>query len=301
MYPTTRDETLTTAVGVEFLNTDTIDYLEGCCAEPVERRQCRYDSLEEIHDANVWLSQPHLAIWEPPAGGRRYVIGCDGADAAMRQEFEVGSECYFVVLDESCGEKVAEWHGFANSPDFAIAIWKAATFYNTAMVIPEKNACSAAIAYLTDTLQYSRVYERETFAAVVQTFAGLYGFDTKGASRAILVQRLQDNVNRRTMVLKSRYLVDQLRNFGRRRGRPNKQPKRKGTDCDDGPIALGLCMFGHDNAINGAWQPKDAIDLASAPRTRIDNTERAKSVRGELEAWNEEDRFIEADHFLNRT
>lgn len=301
MYPTTRDEAMESAVGVQFFDERAMGWMRSVCEQPKERRLCRYDTLDEVLDQNIWLNHPHLEVWEPPKTGGQYVIGCDGADAAMREEWEVGSECYFVVLDKQTGEQVAQWHGHANSPDFAIAIWRAARWYNNAKVVPEKNACGAVINYLVNVLGYNIVYERESFGAVVEEHQGLWGFDTKGQTRAIMVQRIQDNVNRKTVLLKSRYLVDQLDNFGKRRGRPNKQMKRKGTQCDDGPIALGLCMFGHDNAVNGAWQPKDMIDYATAPRERIDNTERAKTARGELEDWEEDDRNSEARFYLGMT
>lgn len=304
MYPATLEEALEASGGTEFLTADAMDFQRSNCCGPIERRLCRYDTFDEILDANVWLNNPHLAIWEQPRVGHKYVVGADGADAAMRQVFEEGSECYAVVLDETTGEQVAEWHGHANAADFAIAIWRAHKYYNHALVVPEKNACAAVIAYLMDTLQCNNVYERESFGAVIEKFAGTYGFDTRAQSRPILVQRLQDNVNRKTILLHSRMLVDQLDNFGKRRGRPNKAMMRKGAACDDGPIALGLCMFGHSHAIDGAWQPRDLIDLATAPIVRIDNTERAKLARGEIDNmddWDEDDRLEEGRRILGMT
>lgn len=303
MNPSDEDEAIKSAEGVEFLDPGALDFMRECLGEPIERRRPLYDSFDEILSPNEWANSPHAAIWEQFNPHHEYVVGADGADASNRIDWEQGSECAIEVLDITAGEQVAEWHGHANNPEFAIAMWRLARYYGQALVVPEQNRAKGAIDYLMETLGYRNVYERESYGTVVTRYAGLYGFDTRGGSRPVLVQRLQSNLNRKALLIRSRYLYDQLEYAGRRKFAPQKAQKRSGETADDCAMALGMCMFGHQAAVDGRWQPKDAVSYSEARRITIDTTDRARQARGEFDLRDDDDddRFERAREILNMT
>jgi hypothetical protein len=59
-------------------------------------------------------------------------------------------------------------------------------------------------------------------------------------------------------------------------------------------MAACMTMAGHDNAVNGAWGPKDVIDEADATRITRSSEDRARLAR---DAWlsREDDEAISAE------
>lgn len=278
-YPSTLEEAMAGGIGAEYFHDDARKFYEAQVREPEARYVVGYDGMRKTDDPRDYVDSPHLAVWAPPRAGQRYVVGADGADADQRKEQEEGSECYAVVVDIATGEVVAEWHGYANAPEFAVALWKMAQYYNFALVVPEYNASAGVIDHLTNTLQYMNVYEREVFGTLTYRMPGVYGFLTNGTTRPIWAGRLQDNYNRKTLIIPSRELNRQLVEFGKRRGRPQKKQSRRNQVPDDGCVALAMCMFGHQNAVNGSWQVKDGYDVDKALRIDITKTDRAENAR----------------------
>lgn len=260
MYPSTIDEALRIGGGAEFFHDSAMAWYKERCKPPALRYLLRYEGVREVTDPRDYAGEPHLAVWNVPRVGSRYVIGADPADNENRDDPNAGSECYAVVVDIHTGEVCAEYHGHTNDQDFAVALWRAAQYYNHALVIPESNAGAGVIDHLMNVLQYTNVYERETFGSTVYRNAGVYGFRTNTTSRPILIGRLQDCINKRLIALPSENLHRQLTALGKRRGRPQKRQSRGGVP-DDGCIALALCMFGHTHAIDGIWQSKDVTTL----------------------------------------
>ncbi len=261
MYPSTLEEALNVGGGAEFFHEDSLAWYRARCAPPAQRFLTRYEGLREVFDPRDYSGEPYLAVWNVPRVGSRYVIGADSADSDSRADAALGSECYAVVMDAHTGEMCAEWHGMANDQDFAVALWRMAQYYNYALVVPEVNAGNGVIDHLTQSLQYSNLYERETFGATVWRTPGVYGFRTTATTRPVLIGRLQDAINRRIITMPSEYLLRQLVGLGKRRGRAQKRQAR-GAVPDDGCVALALCMFGHSNATDGTWQSKDITTLA---------------------------------------
>lgn len=278
-YPSTLEEALMGGIGAEYFHEDARKFHMSNVRDPEDRYILSYDGMRRTNDPRDYVDQPHLAVWSPPRAGHRYVVGADGADADMRKEFDEGSESYAVVVDIATGEVCAEWHGYANTPEFAVALWKMAQYYNFALIVPESNASGGVISQLTDNLQYMNIYEREVFGATTYRVPGVYGFHSSGQTRPIWTGRLQDNYNRKTLLIPSATLNKQLVEFGKRRGRPQKKQARKNQIPDDGCVALAMAMFGHQNAINGSWHPKDGYDVDKELKLDITKTDRAENAR----------------------
>lgn len=278
LYPTTLDEALRLVAGAPYFEKDALAFLRRLRRPPICAYYASYDGLKLVTNPHG----PYVEIWHQPAPTKRYVVGVDTADADQRQQDEVGSENFIVVLDLDTGDQVAQWHGFTNSQETAVAAWRIAQHYNTALIVPEvPPGGSGVVDLLLNQFNYGNVYQREVFGQTITTMQNVYGFNTRTGSRGVITGRLQDNINSKSMRIYSEYLYDQIVEFGKRKGKPLRKGKsRPGEKLDDGCMALALCMAGHDNAINGMWQPKDGIDLEPTAREEvITNADRAKRAR----------------------
>lgn len=279
MYPTTLDEALSLVASAAYFDRGAVDFYRAMCRDPKERYRVGYDGLKVCEQH---ASGPMMDVWFQPNSRYNYVIGADHADADTRVA-ERGSECYAVVLEIETGRQVAEYHGYVNTHEFAVALWRMALWYNDALIVPEVPVGGGGVLdALMNQLQYTKIFERKKYGAIIETIPGVYGFDTKGGSRKVITSRMQENFNSKTLGIYSHYLLDQLIEFGKRGGQPQKKQQRAGQTPDDGCMALALCMEGHDNAFNGAWLPKDMEELVDNPRDVVMRSERAEDARKAL-------------------
>lgn len=257
-YPTSLEEALSVGFGGKFFRDDAIKFYEENIRPPVQRLKVNYDGITELLEGVDSLNQPHLEIWEPPRTGLKYRIGADCADADKRLTYD-GSENYAVVIDEETGDVVAQWHGYCSAMEFAHILYKMQMFYNEAEIVPEVNhGGGAVIDNLRSVFHTPALYRREIFGRTIEVATDVYGFDTRHNTRQILVDRLQEGINRRLFSIPSKELLDQIKNFGRRGGAKVRRRGNAKVTPDDGCIALGLTTFGHYNLIEGYWRPKEA-------------------------------------------
>lgn len=280
MYPTTLDEALKLVKGADFFDKEAIRFYRKMVRPAPHTYYVTYDGMRLAEEC----AGPHVEVWFQPEPGKRYIVGVDTADADQRSEEEIGSENYVVVLDLATGRFVAQWHGFTNSQETAIAAWRLAKHYNDAMIVPEvPPGGSGVLDFLVQQLSYGNVYEREVYGNVIYTLQNTFGFNTRTGSRGVIVGRFQDNFNDKTLGIYSDYLLDQIIAAGKRKGRPLRKGKAKlGEKLDDGFMACCLTMAGHDNAVNDAWAPKDALDGADTIRAVRSKEDRAVEARN---AW----------------
>jgi hypothetical protein len=258
IQPTTLDEALTSSRSTAYYSPESIMLYKSMVRQPKKRFRAMYDGLRETGDA----FSPNIAVWLPPKAGGRYVVGADQADADQRVH-EEGSECAAVCLDIDSGEVVAEYSGAVNIQEFGVAVFQMAKYYNYAHVVPETPVNGQGLLdFLMETLGYSNVFERKQYGRVEKRVSGVYGFNPAGHAKSVILGRLQENINRKTLAIYSEKLVDQLERFGKRRGKVvrsgNKAPH------DDLVIALALCMEGHENAVGNRWAPKDSQAVQDA-------------------------------------
>ena len=195
-------------------------------------------------------------MWDEPRRGGVYRIGADCADEDERIAVE-GSENAAVVIDEETGVVVALYHGYSNAHEFAMVLCELGKRFNNAQIVPEwNNAGRAVIDHLRTNLHYWNLAPRERFSYGhgVGFAEGQYGFDTRGNTRPILLDRLQLGVNSRLWHIPSQYILDCLKSLAKRNGR--RARAGHGDDPDDGAIALGLTGFGHDYLIQRMWSVK---------------------------------------------
>lgn len=279
MYPTTLDEALSLVASASYFDKSAIDFYRAMCRDPIERYKVGYDGLKVCEPT---ARGPMMELWHQPNPRYTYVIGADHADADTRVD-ERGSECYAIVLEVETGRQVAEYHGYVNTHEFAVALWRMAMWYNDAQIVPEVPVGGGGVVdALMNQLQYTNIFVRKKYGAIIEVMHGTYGFDTKGGSRKVITGRMQDNFNSKTLGIYSHYLLDQLVEFGKRGGRPQKKQQRAGQVPDDGCMALALCMEGHDNAVHGTWLPKDMESFDDNPRALVTDSQRAQDARKQL-------------------
>lgn len=260
-YPSKIEEILESRSDRAMFSKDAISFYEGNVRDPVQRFVASYTApgnLREFQDHDS-VRDPHVEIWYPPEYGAKYRIGADCADSEDR-ESEDGSENFAVLIDEDDGRVCAIWHGYCSSTDFALVLSALHHRYNEAAVIPEwNNAGKAVITALMDSFGVTNIYKRQSFGKVIRTVQGLYGFETRGNTRGVLIDQLQTGINNLLFDIPSKALLQHVVTFGKNKGRKARRRGKSSIDPDDGAIALALTTFGHDNLVKGIWRPKQAF------------------------------------------
>lgn len=287
--PTSLEEALEFTKGAEFFKPDAVEFYERNVRPPSWRYRMTFDGAHEVPVGDLVVGDI-LEVWHQPEHGKLYRIGADAADAEKRT-VQDGSENFMVVLDEDTGTVCATWHGYTSASEFGAILAQVAERYNRACIVPEVAfGGDAVVDFLRKTAHYSNIYQREVFGktGISQVMVGTDGFAQRSNTRDILKDRVQEAFNERLFDIPSRYLLDQLLNFGRRggvkvrrRGNPNVLP-------DDGVIALGLTCFGHDKMAKRHWQPKANY---VAPVIRVEKP----AMRGGIKIERERKRELQYD------
>lgn len=272
-YPTTLKEAMASTKGGGFFHAEAIKFYNSCIREPIKRMKPELGRLRDWVHGDSPL-QPHVEIWHLPAPGREYIVGADCADADERIAIE-GSENAAVLVEKDTGTVCALYHGYSNAHEFAAVMVNMAVMYNEAYINPEfNNAGRAVVDHMMNVLNYRNVCPRETLrhGLSVGVVSGQFGFDTRGKTRAVLLDRLQMGVNNRMWDIPSKYLVKCLVALAKRDGR-RVRSDHQNADPDDGAIALALTAFGHTNLVERVWRPKQpyeplAIKPAGPPKRR---------------------------------
>ena len=118
----------------------------------------------------------YLTVWEEPAPGREYVIGCDVAAG-----FRDGDYSAAAVVEKERLRVASCWHGHMEPELFAREILALARWYNRALLIPEANNHGIAVLGELRRAGYGHVFRRAN---------GESGFLTTQKSKAELVGHL---------------------------------------------------------------------------------------------------------------
>lgn len=259
ILPPTLEDALEFTKGAEFFRTEAIEFYEKQVRPAIARYRVTHDGFVELGDSD-FPGSLQLYVWDQPAFGRVYRIGADSADAEKRVAIE-GSESHLVVVDEDTGAVVAEWWGYTSATEFAAVLVQVSKYYNRAEIVPEVGFSGEAVVdAIRKTFQYDRIYQREVFGQTGKpdVLIGVDGFATRNNTRDVLKDRIQEGINERLFDIPSRYLLDQIINFGKRGGVKVRRRGNAKVMPDDGVIALGLTCFGHQKMARRQWLPKAA-------------------------------------------
>lgn len=159
-----------------------------------------------------------LYVWKMPEPGKTYDVGgdvaggdgaTDGAENAKFGDFSVAE----VVL-RGCLEQCAEWRGHVLPREFGDVLAAIGRMYNNAQVGNEVNTFGmSTLERLRES--YSNLYLWRKRDGVVEKFTGKFGWMTSYESKNLIVNLLREKLYYRQVVIHSKTLWDEMRNFVR--------------------------------------------------------------------------------------
>jgi hypothetical protein len=222
---------------IEFIKETTIQ-------DPVERRGV---------DQNLW-------IWESADYAREYVITADVARGDGK-DFSTAH-----VIDIESNTQVAEFKGQLPPKEFGYFLVGLAAEYNNAMLCPENaNIGWATIDAIRErgyrNLYHSPKSDKLTAESYLQTYEGnsemVPGFTMSMRTRPLIINKFREFIGDRSVTIRSRRLLEEMRVFIWKNGRPEAQVGYN----DDLIMAFGIAMFLRDTSLK--FQ-QESLDRAKA-------------------------------------
>jgi len=222
---------------IEFIKETTIK-------DPVERRGV---------DQNLW-------IWESADYAREYLITADVARGDGK-DFSTAH-----IIDIETNTQVAEFKGQLPPKEFGYFLVGLAAEYNNAMLCPENaNIGWATIDAIKErgyrNLYHSPKSDKLTAESYLQTYEGnsemVPGFTMSMRTRPLIINKFREFVGDRSVTIRSKRLLEEMRVFIWKNGRPEAQVGYN----DDLIMAFGIAMFLRDTSLK--FQ-QESLDRAKA-------------------------------------
>ena len=199
--------------------------------EPLEKRGA---------DQNLW-------IWESPDYSRDYMVVAD----VVRGDGKDYST--FHILDIKSNIQVGEYKGQIGTKEFGHLLVGIASEYNEALLVIENaNVGWASIQVVIDrgypNLYYSPKSEANVdmyFDRYMDTSKMTAGFTMSSKTRPMVVSKLQEYISDKGVTFQSRRLVEEMKVFIWKNGRPEAQSGYN----DDLVMAFGISMYVRDTAL----------------------------------------------------
>lgn len=175
-----------------------------------------------------------MLVWREPQEGREYIMGVDAAEGVG----EIGDNSCFQIIDVASCEQVAEF--YSNScPNhvFAQICASVATIYNKALLIVENEKCGMTIlSKLQHDINYDNLY---------YTDGTKPGIKTTKSSKPMFLETLQTRLRTRSMAVRSRRLVHELKHYLYDDKTKTAKPASK-IYHDDAIMAMCLALYARD-------------------------------------------------------
>ena len=222
---------------IEFIKETTIK-------DPVERRGV---------DQNLW-------IWESADYAREYLITADVARGDGK-DFSTAH-----IIDIETNTQVAEFKGQLPPKEFGYFLVGLAAEYNNAMLCPENaNIGWATIDAIKErgyrNLYHSPKSDKLTAESYLQTYEGnsemVPGFTMSMRTRPLIINKFREFVGDRSVTIRSKRLLEEMKVFIWKNGRPEAQVGYN----DDLIMAFGIAMFLRDTSLK--FQ-QESLDRAKA-------------------------------------
>ena len=210
---------------VEFLKETTIK-------DPLERRGA---------DQNLW-------VWEAADYSREYMITADVARGDGK-DFSTAH-----VIDIQTNTQVAEYRGQMSPKEFGYFLVGLGSEYNNAMLVVE----NASIGWATldsiiergyRNLYHSPKSDQLTAESYLKVFEGnsemTPGFTMSMRTRPLVVNKFREYVGDRSVTIQSKRLLEEMKVFVWKNGRPEAQTGYN----DDLVMAFGIAMYLRDTSL----------------------------------------------------
>jgi hypothetical protein len=223
---------------LEFILTTTIQ-------EPVERRGV---------DQNYW-------VWEQPDYSRDYMVVADVARGDGKDHSA------FHVIDVATNIQVAEYKGQLPPKEFGYFLVGVASEYNQALLIVENaNIGWATIDAVIERDYKNLYYSPKTEALTVDSYFNKYensdtvtpGFTMSLRTRPLVINKLREFVGDRSVTIRSKRLVEEMKVFIWRNGRAEAQSGYN----DDLVMSFGIGMYLRDTSLKFRQQSQDLTRAA---------------------------------------
>jgi hypothetical protein len=181
-----------------------------------------------------------LTVWEDPVPGEDYVIGADCAQGLEHGDFHVGW-----VLRRSTLSFVARIKGNKfDADEFGLKLALLGWRYNTALVGPEINGPGVATNSALKRIHYSRVWFDRDIVRADEPVHQFMGWRTTSANRRTVLERLEEEIRRRTISMPAVEFYDETRNFLLIDGKPEASAGNHDDEIMAAAITIQLHLKG---------------------------------------------------------
>lgn len=206
-------------------------YEENVAIEPLERRGV---------DSNLW-------IWEYPDYSRDYLLV---ADVARGDSVDYSA---FHIFDIEKLTQVAEYRGKLPPKEFASLLYGIGAEYNRALLVVENATIGWATIEELISKNYPNLYystrsdqlDIDTYFNRVERGDNVPGFTTTAKTRPLIIAKGTEYFRDKSVTIRSKRLLEELRVFVWRNGKPQSQPGYN----DDLVITYCIGMYVRDTAI----------------------------------------------------
>ena len=222
-----------------------IDFIQQTTIQkPLERRGV---------DQNLW-------VWESADYTREYMVTADVA----RGDGKDFSACH--VIDIETNTQVAEYKGQLPPKEFGYFLTGLATEYNNAMLVVENANIGWATLDAIKERGYRNLYQSpKTDKMTAESYLRVYegnsemvpGFTMSMRTRPLCINKFREFVGDKSVTIRSRRLLEEMKVFVWRNGRPEAQ---RGYN-DDLVMSFGIGMFLRDTSLKFQQQ---SLDMARA-------------------------------------
>ena len=209
-----------------------IDFYEKTyIKEPLERRGV---------DQNLW-------IWEPCDFSRTYMVVADVARGDGK-DFSA-----FHIIDIESNTQIGEYKGQLGTKEFGHLLVGIATEYNNALLVIENANIGWATIQTVIDREYNNLYYSPKIGEVradsyfdqyMDTSKMVAGFTVSSKVRPMIISKFQEYLGDKGVIIQSKRLIEEMKVFIWKNGRPEAQPGYN----DDLVMSFGIAMYMRDTA-----------------------------------------------------
>lgn len=238
-YPANAREAFLSS-GTPFFDMARLQEIEGDLTEPKA-----IEIPEEFRRLRRALQDGQLEVYEAPKAGRFYAIGADAAEGLASNGVADFSSAD--VLDAATWTQVCHLHGDWDPGEFGRVLDELGRWYNTALIIPERNNHGHAVIVSLQGCDYPDqesdeifgLYCHQEYDQQLKTHLRRPGWPTTTKTRPILLQALDDAVDAGDIWIRSKGTVSEMTSFVKLPG--GKSGAQEGCH-DDRVMSLALAV-----------------------------------------------------------
>jgi hypothetical protein len=218
-----------------------LDFIkETTLQDPLERRGA---------DQNLW-------VWEPADYTREYMVVADVARGDGK-DFST-----FHIMDIATNTQVAEYKGQMSPKEFGYFLVGVATEYNLALLVVENASIGwAAIESVLERGYRNVYYSPKSDTLTSDSYFNQYensdnvtpGFTMSMRTRPLIVNKFREYVGDRSVTIRSKRLLEEMKVFIWKNGRPEAQTGYN----DDLVMPFGVAMYLRDTSLKFQQQSHD--------------------------------------------